>query len=215
MEQLIQFIPEVEEDRRITMYELAKNAHAGYEAERMIQARTDYFASLYDDIRFFSVKIDPFAEGSGSPAVEVQALDILDTKQAYDRRIVKLQERYSRWKGLLSSFNEHEADLLKRYFEEGDKIPLHTIERVLKKAGKQFEDEEALRGRSLDARAMRQYREQYQSETRAKSPSVNEGKQQYLIRGRFVYLSPEEYKEHQEKEAARMRRFQPVANDRG
>ncbi|WP_172373535.1 hypothetical protein [Sporosarcina jiandibaonis] len=206
MEQLEEFIPEAEENRRITMYELAKNAQAKNEANQMKKDRASYFESLYEDIRYYSVRIDPFREGSGNPAVDYQAMEIIDAKIAYDKRIMKLNERYARWRGFLHKFNKQESDLLRRYFENGDPISYETIRRLLFKAGRILESSEEARGKAMDQETMEEYREyQKQFPERFKIFSTqlplqnDESKQQYLINGQFVYMSPEEYEDHLEQ----------------
>lgn len=202
MEQLEEFIPEEEENRRITMYELAKNAQAKSEAERMKQERANYFESLYEDVRYYSVRLDLFTEGSGSPAVDHQALEIIDAKMAYDKRIIKLNERYSRWRGFIQMFDKNESELLRRYFEDGDKIPYETIRRLLFKAGRMLESYEEARGKAMDHETMedfKRYRKQFPERFKIYATpfrlEVYESKHPYIIDGQLVYMSPEEYTE--------------------
>lgn len=207
MEQLEEFIPEEEENRRITMYELAKNAQAKNEANRMKQNRADYFEILYEDIRFYSVRLDPFRKGSGNPAVDYQALEIIDAKAAYDKRIIKLDERHSRWRGFLHNFNKQESDLLRRYFEDGDPIPYETIKRLLYKAGSMFESFEEARGKARDDETKEEfseYRKQFPERFKTYSTPIqgDESKQRYLINGQFVSMTPDDYAKHLEKETS-------------
>src|SRR5699024_676920 len=118
------------------------------------------FDSLYDEIR---MQCNPFGcyitgERQGSTDTEAQALEIMDKKEAYDKRIVQLYEQFREWRTFIKRFNYKESELLHRYFVEGDEIPDQTIDRILKKAIVILDDMDDLRGKQLDHLAERRFR---------------------------------------------------------
>lgn len=185
-------------EQSLVTWELHQSATALQEAEKLMQNREFYFEMLYEDVRYFAYSYDVEPTAGENPSVEYQALKIIDSKRVYNKRIEKLKDKFIRWRAFLKHFSKSEADLLQRYFEEGDSIPRETIDRLLIKVKRVLIASENAREKVLDDVAKeeyREYRKRNQEKLRAKLP-VNVGKKQYLINGRFIYMSEEEYADH-------------------
>lgn len=199
----------------LTVWELQQSATALQEAEKLIQNRELYFEQLYDDIRYFAVRYEDAPTLGSNPSVEYQALTIIDSKRAYNRRIEKLKEKFIRWRGFLRGFSKSDADLLRRYFEEGDPIPHDTIKRLLSKAERKLTASEEARGKSLDAEAREQYKEyrkKHPGLDKGKNPTSNVHRKHYMVDGRFIYMSEKEHADHiqqeQDRQGERRRLFE-------
>ncbi|WOV83910.1 hypothetical protein PGH26_13655 [Sporosarcina jeotgali] len=149
-----------QESLNLYTYELKQLARSRKEAQRLIDRRSSYFASLYDDIIYPSVKIDPLDPGNGNPDTAHQALKIIDMKDAYDARIFKAKAQYETWRGYLQDFSEADAEILIRYFEDGDPIPIQTIDRLLTQAGELHDSYQEANGKAKDFEAYEEYQEQ-------------------------------------------------------
>ncbi|MBT2569845.1 hypothetical protein [Planococcus sp. ISL-110] len=185
-------VNELDENRRLSVFELTQSATAMVEALKLEWEREDYYESLCEDIRYYAYRYD---DGSGipgaSPATEVQALEILDAKNAYDLRIIKLKEKYSRWRAFLWSIDEGTATTLENYFEKRVELSPEVITKAIQKASRAWEKEENLRARALDYQAKEDYTELCERFPELRRRGMK--KFPYLIDGEIVQLTLIDY----------------------
>jgi len=185
-----------EEKQRIAMYDLYLGAQSLRLAQQLEHERNDYFESLYDfSYGVVNLSDEPVFMGS----TESKALYIIDEKKSYDLKIIKLKERYSRFRGLLSGLDKHDVHLLRNYFEHGHKVDYETLRMTINRISKYLNEQEVARGKALDAEAAEEYAEELKTRRIKEGRAIakqNEGKQQYLIDGVFVYMSQEEYEKY-------------------
>lgn len=207
-----------EEDSNLHAYELKKMAKSLKMAHQLVDERAAYFDSLYDDIIYPSVRIDPLMPGNGNPDTAAQALHIIDCKEAYDARIHKAREQYGRWQMYLKDFNQREAELLVRYFEQGDPIPYTTISRLVERASEIHDSYYEANEKAKDFEAYEEYREHLKV-LRESKYTVEPAKtlryeevetRQYLIDGKFVEATRDEYEAYREEEREKNRQFDEI-----
>lgn len=195
-------LTEAEEIRRLSVWDFISGANALQEANRLEEQRSEYFEELYSDIRLHKVRYsdatEPFYE---SPAVDAQAMEIIDAKDAYDLRIIKLKEKHRRWKVFLQLIDESISSVLIQHFEKGEKVSPHQLRSTLRMASKLWEGEEESREKALDFEAqekLREFREQFpdlfKAKPRNRFPQLIDGEIQLMTRyeyDRFLYKEME------------------------
>jgi len=191
---------EQEETENILMQDVHQAAQSLNAALKMERERLEYFESLYD----FSYGVSNLTEEPvylGS--TESKALYIIDQKQAYEMRIGKLKERYSRFKGLVRGLPNNDKRMITNYFEHGHKVDYDELRACINRVSKYMEEAEEAREKALDHEAAQKYaveRKMQRIEKSRASIKENEGKKQYLINGRFEYMTDKEYQLYQQQE---------------
>ena len=198
---------EREEQQNIVMHDLYLGAQSLKLAKKMECERQEYFDSLYDFTYGVSnVTEEPYYLGS----TESNALRIIDQKEAYNLKIVKLKERYSHFRGVLSGLNQNDSNLLRNYFENGYKVEYEELRACISRLSSYLNEQEEARGKSLDVEAAKRYTEERKARRIANSKSVakqNEGKEHYLIDGKFIYLDKDSYNALQQQEFEKRQAF--------
>lgn len=116
-----------EEEQRVLMHDLYLGAQSLKLALKFVDERKEYFESLYDfsyGVSYLSDLTDP---SIFIGTTESHAMRIIDEKEAYDKRIKKLLERYRGFKKIIGGLREDDQDLLIRYFEYGHKLSYELI----------------------------------------------------------------------------------------
>ena len=200
-----------------TEWQLHHLSQALTRAKRLERKRMDFHKELYLCITFASVHLDESIVREHSHATDVQAIRIIEAKQRYERMIHKEYARHVRWQSLLGWVVEHDKVIMIRYFQKRKSVKPEIISRILETIEKRLEDEERRIEHDLDDKAQAEY-EKYMKKTEAfrkPAPVVDDGqdgKRRYLIDGKFIYLTVDEYQAHQlEQEAARSVQEQMVA----
>lgn len=190
-----------EETQRVLIYDLYLGAQSLSLAKKMEQERDEYFASLYDfSYGISNLTEEPLYLGS----TDSNAIKIIEEKETYNKKIVRLKERYSRFRALLLNFKEQDRQLLRSYFEHGQKKNYEEIQACVRRLEKYISRIEKAREKMLERQTMDDYQEQLKS-IRAQQGRENfqtnwdEQKQQHLVDGRFVYMSKQEYQDHMDK----------------
>lgn len=118
---------EYEETQRVVIYDLYLGAQAYKLALKFEDEREEYFDSLYD----FSYGVSCLSDLTDQPVfignTESHAMRIIDEKEAYDKRIEKLKNRYKGFRMLLSGLNDEDEHLLRRYFEYGHRVDYEQV----------------------------------------------------------------------------------------
>lgn len=183
------------EGRVLSLWELQDSAKAMQEAVKMEQEREAYFQSLYDDVRYFGYRYSTPEETPGqTPSVEVQALEIIDAKQSYDRRISRKKEKYSRWCIFLEKVSPMTADIFRQLFEMRKPVDQKLLERALREGAKEWESIEDGRGKELDEEAM-----DYLEYMREHFPYLfrnSARKYKYLIDGEIVSMTLDQHEDY-------------------
>lgn len=198
---------EQEEQQNIVMYDLYLGSQSLKLAIKMQRERQEYFESLYE----FSYGVMNLAEEfvyRGN--TESEAINIIVLKETYDLKITKLKERYSRFRGVLRGLNENDSNLLRNYFENGYKVEYEELRACISRLSSYLNEQEEARGKSLDAEAMEKYIEDRKAGRIANSKSIakqNEGKQQYLIDGKFIYMDDNSHKALKQQEIEKRQVF--------
>lgn len=192
------FIMEVAGIENITEWQLFHIAQAVTRAKRLEKHRTDFHEELYECIVYPTVHYDMEFMGIGqSPATDIQAIKINEAKERYGRKIQKEYDRYVRWEELLNWVDEREQHILIRYFQKKKYIQPKIINRLLSKVEQKLAEQEKRIEQERTAQSIadfRAYQEVTKSFRKAKYPvEESDNRQQYLIKGRFVYMTPEEY----------------------
>lgn len=188
-----------EETQQLSVWNMLQNAKAMQEALKMEWERADYFHELYTDIRYYGYRYNDGSDPPGqSPATDTQALEILDAKRAYDLRIIKLKEKYSRWRAFLQTIDDKTAQLLENHFELGQEVTHRDLTFLLRSASRAWESMESAREKGTEE----EVREEYQEMCR-KFPELRRKKSRrhpYLINGEIVQLTQMEYAMKQSRE---------------
>lgn len=198
---------EQEEEQNIAMRDLYLGAQSLKLAKKMERERQEYFESLYDfSYGVSNITEEPYYLGS----TESNALRIIDQKESYNLKIVKLKERYSHFRGVLSGLNESDSNLLRNYFENGYKVEYEELRACISRLSSYLYEHGEARRKSLDAEAMKRYVQDRKTRRIADSKSdakQNEGKQQYLIDGKFIYLDDNSHKALKQQEIEKRQAF--------
>ncbi|MBD7985319.1 hypothetical protein H9649_12035 [Sporosarcina sp. Sa2YVA2] len=167
-------------------------------AKRMEKYRADFFEELYESIVYPSVNLDYNNPVMHSAKVDIQAIRIIQLKERYDKKIQQEYEKHLRWKDLLAWAIETDEHLLIRYFQKRDYLEPTIVMRLLRRLEVRIHDEEFTLEKERDDLAKETYkihRKDFHDKYAVKIPLDHVDKQQYLINGQFVYMTPEEYAE--------------------
>lgn len=138
-----------EETQRVLMYDLYLGAQSLALAKKMEQEREEYFASLYDfSYGISNLTEEPLYLGS----TDSNAIKIIEQKETYNKKIVRLKERYSRFRALLLNFNEGDRYLLRCYFEYGQKRNYEEIQACVRRLEKHINRIEKAQEYILDSK---------------------------------------------------------------
>ncbi|PPA70178.1 hypothetical protein [Jeotgalibacillus proteolyticus] len=185
---------------QINLYDVKYFAAAPAEAERLIKNRNLYFEALYEDI---SPALTYINEEEGvlqtrGNRTESMALMIIDQKQGYDRRIKSLQWRQECWESVLADLNDEDRFKSIQAFQQEIYFSDSEIDMLLDKLAKPFskmlEEREKCKRKAHQAE-LKKYRELeslWLQKEGKKLTDPNEGKRQYFLKGRFVYLTEAE-----------------------
>lgn len=183
----------------VSAFELTQAARSMQESIKMEREREDYFQELYDDIRYFGYRYSDVSDAPGlSPSTESNALDIIDCKQAYDLRIIKLRKRYKRWRAFLQLVDSTTADVLESHFEKGITVKDEVLRQVIRKAVRAWEGMEQARGKEMDEQTREAYevfRKQYPELFKKRHRTFP-----HLIDGEIRQLTYFEYEMHQSRQ---------------
>lgn len=199
-----------EDGRTLTLWELQDSASSMKKALKLERERASYFQSLYDDIRYYAYRYcDPVDSNGESPSVEYQALEILDAKNSYNRRIEKNKEKYVRWTVFLQMVSPKTADILKRRIELRERVEETAFRLAMKEGSKVWEKLEYGRGRSLDDEAKDHLK--YLGENFPELFRKSRVKHNYEIDGKMVLMTTSEYEDYQYQKDAAWRKEQQEA----
>lgn len=194
---------EEEENRRILMTDLYLGASSLQLAKKMEAEREDYFISLYS----FSYGVSQHEEDSFYLAkTDSIALQIIEKKEIYDKRIAKLKEKYHLYRNFLNEFEKGDVYLIRSYFEFNEKVDYKVLRECFDRMYFKLLGLEEKQDNLLELRAVEEYRQfadskrsiqsvKKESDSQQVTPiaNENEGKHEYLIAGEFVYLTEKEY----------------------
>lgn len=187
-----------EDGRTLTLWELQDSARSMEKALKLEKNKQAYFQSLYDDIRYFANRYCEPATSEGlPPSTEYQALEILDAKESYNRRIARNKEKYIRWTVFLQMLTPGTADILKRRIELKETVDEVALRFAMKEGCKLWEKLEYGRGKSLDAEA-----NDYLTYMRESFPELfkkPQTKGTYEIDGKMVLMTRSDYEDYQFK----------------
>lgn len=192
------------EDRHLNLYDLRKLAQSGKEADRLLKQRESYFESLYDDIRYGYIPFGDFLTEERALTADTasQAIEIAENKAVYDKRIIKAQERYRRWRTMLQQLPAGEARIMEGYFERGEQIEDDEANqlaiRLAEQYGVELEDVENKKEKdSLEVLKQINAKEKKNTKTLQIRQTNNE---LYLIRGEFVEMTVGEYQAYNQQQ---------------
>ena len=182
---------------RTVMYSLWMDGQAKRLADYLERKKVDRFAELYDFS--YGVRFQEDALYRITSNTESLALKIADEKETYNKRIQHARNQYNRFKSICNQLGSGDKELIVSYFEHSHKVAyellratiqrnLTTLERIYTEADSEKESRVFQEERGCTAQEAKAYSAKY------------EGKQQYFIRGRYVYLTEAEYAAHQQHE---------------
>ncbi|QFF98786.1 hypothetical protein PB01_08045 [Psychrobacillus glaciei] len=182
------FISELEQRIRRVMYNLWMDAQSQRLAKHLQRKQVAHFEELYE----FSYGVPMYdKEYAGIPRdTESLAIRIIDEKQAFIKRNEHLYLRYERFKEITNNLPASSKQILVDYFEYRKKIDYELLRNTLKKHLKAIERIYKADEESKEAEA-----ENQEDERQAKL-----GCKAYLINRRKVYMIPEDYAAHVERD---------------
>lgn len=184
------------DDRGVLKWQLFHLAQSFTRAKRMEKHRSEWFESLYESIVYPSVNLDYNNPVMHSAKVDNQAIRIIGLKERYDKKMQQEYEKHLRWKDLLAWAGESDKHLLIRYFQKKKYLEPHIVLSLLKRLEERIEHEEFMMDMEGNERAKEEFkihRKDFHDKYMSKVPLDGSGKQQYLVNGKFVYMTPEEY----------------------
>ena len=191
--------------QNVTEWQLFHLAKALTRAKRLEKQRADFHEELYETIICSSVSLDELNPQMMSSATDTQAIRIIEAKERYDRLIQSEYDRHVRWRQLLEWVGDNDRLIMIRYFEKKKSVQPKIINRLLSKIEKRLDQQEKRTEQERTEKSTADFRA-YQEATKAfrkvREPTEElEDKQQYLINGRFVYMTPEEYETYAKEKA--------------
>lgn len=168
-------------------------------AMKLEKQREDYYKKIDATILYPSVQLDQSLMREHSHATDAQAIRLIEMQERYDRRIRREYKRHVRWQGILEWVDESERIILIRYFQKRKHVQPKIISRILGRIEKRLQAQEKQIEKELDAKAQERFNQLDKQSNKDKSvqQAVEElDKKRYIINGRFVYMTPEEYAEH-------------------
>lgn len=130
------FISELEHRIRRVMYSLWMDAQANKLSNYLEKKQAAHFAQLYD----FSYGVPKYDNDySQSNKTETLALMIIDEKQAYSKRIQRIQRQYKRFKGICNQLDNKDQITLRSYFEHNQKVDYVLLRTTIQRNLKLFE----------------------------------------------------------------------------
>lgn len=165
-------------------------------AKQLEKHREEWFESLYETIIYPSAQLDPMLERGSNPSTEAQAIRIIDLKERYDGKVQREYDRHVRWNRLLEWVNDNDRIILIRYFQKKKSVHPKIINRILTSIERKLDAEEKRIEGERDKEAQKDFQAFMQNKRTFKKviPSpVEETKRKYLIGGKFVYMTEEEY----------------------
>jgi len=167
-------------------------------AKRLEAQREAFHEELYDCIVYSRVHYDREITGGGvSPATDVQAIKIIESKERYERLIQNEYDRSVRWRVILSGLKGNDRLVAIRYFEKKKFVQPSIINRLVRKMGNQIEREERTIEKERNVHAAEAYTA-YQDRTEAFRVTLPPTKS-YLISGDFKKLSESQYEEYKRR----------------
>lgn len=186
-----------QDDYGMMKWQLSHLANALTRAKRLEKKRKDFHEELYETIIYPSMRTDElFRPRTMSAATDVQAIRIIELKERYDKKVQQEYEKHFRWKDLLAWAGKRDSIILIRYFQKKKHIKPEIILRLLNRLEERIADEEFVLGVELDELAQEEFknhRNDFIDKYRIAPVPVETVKQQYLINGQFVQMTPEEY----------------------
>ncbi|MGG2057369.1 hypothetical protein ABFY48_24080 [Lysinibacillus pakistanensis] len=191
------FLSELEHRVRKIMYSLWMDAQANKLANYLEKKQSVHFAQLYE----FSYGVSIYDnDQSFSSRTDSLALMIIDKKAAYRKEIERLRLQYKRFLEICNQLGLNDKELIVSYFERSQKVEyealrfsmqrnLTMLERIYTDVDREKESQVIKEARGCTAQEAKAYHTQH------------EGKQQYLIHGRYEYLTLEEHTAYQHKQS--------------
>jgi len=164
-------------------------------ARRLEAQRESFHAELYDCIVYSTVHYDREFMCSGvSPATDIQAFRIIESKDRYEELIQKEYRLSEDWQKLLKPFNDGERILIARHFQKKKPIPHHIINRLLRRLERLLD----VRERHIDKQRSKQATEAHTLHKKHAEAFevVLPTTKDYLIGGDFMKLSEDTYKNY-------------------
>lgn len=200
-----------------TKWQLSHLAQSLTRAKRLEKHRGMYFKEIYETIIYSSARFDDGYTRHLSSATDIQAIRIIELKERYDKRVQQEYDRHVQWCELLEWANERDRLIMIRYFQKKKYVDPKVITRLLYRIEKRLNEEYRRIEMERNELAKEKYKE-YRSDNIDKfivTPSPDRmNKQQYLINGRFVYMTEEEYQEHLQQQAERIDRLTFMIGER-
>lgn len=193
-------ISNIEGRIRTVMYTLWMDGQANRLANYLERKKAERFA----DLNNFSYGV-PFQEDALyriTSNTEYLVLRNIYAKETYIKRINNARNQYERFKSICDQLSFGDRELIVNYFEHSHKVPyellratiqsnLTMLERIYREVENEKESYVIRKERGCTSQEARNYHAQL------------EGKQQYFIHGRYVYLTEEEYADHQKQQEAK------------
>lgn len=199
---------EMNERYGLLKWQISHIAHGLTRAKRLEKHRADFFEELYESIVYPSANLDYNNPSTHSAKVDNQAIRIIELKERYDKKVQKEYEKHFRWKDLLTIAQEKDRYIMVRYFQKKKYVEPHIIMGLLDRLEECIEHEEFMLEKEKEEQAKEAYkshRNDFFDKYRVKPLIDNSDKQMYLIGGRSVYMTTEEYQAHlDEQEAKRL-----------
>lgn len=198
----------INESGKITEWQLFHLAEALTRAMRLEKHREDFHKELYQAILYPTVHYDrEFTGNMGSPAVDVQAIRIIELKERYDRKIQGEYDRHVRWRRLLEWADDNDRLIMIRYFEKKKSVQPYIISRLLSRIENRIAAEEERIEQERTTQAMTDFRV-YKELTKpfrkaAEPPSKDKvDTKRYLINGQFESMTEEQYASHKKERSS-------------
>ncbi|PUB12220.1 hypothetical protein [Paenisporosarcina sp. OV554] len=179
---------------RMIMYNLWMDAQSKKLADSLKRKQAEHFEQLYE----FSYGVSMYDTEQYTPRdAGSLALRIIDEKQAFIKRNERLILRHERFIKITNSLDYSSKRILVDYFEFRKKIDYELLRNTLTKHLKTIE-----RIYKVDEDSKESDADNREDELQDKL-----GRKRYLINRRNVYMTPEEYVVHSEKEKAERIKF--------
>lgn len=182
---------------RTVMYTLWMDGQAKRLAKYLERKKDERFADLNNFSYGVSSQEDALYRITSN--TESLAIKNIYEKETYIKRINNARHQYNRFKSICNQLSSDDRELIENYFEHSHKVSYEllraTIQRnltILERIYTEVESEKESRIIQEERGCTKQEAKLYHAQ--------HEGKQQYFIYGRYVYLTEAEYLAHQQQQ---------------
>lgn len=195
------------ESKQDITWRLGYLAKAYTRARRLVELREEFHHELYEAIVIPGIQYGDERQHNRNPNTDAQAIRIIEMKERYEKKIKKEFRLARTWMTIISEWvTERERYVLIRYFQKEKPMDPEIIQPIIRKIKRKLAVLESKIVEERNKQAMdefKEFREKNNDLFASESvdiPHEPTKKHHVLLNGRFVYMTDDEFTEHERKE---------------